>query len=182
MRSELSRRGLLRTGFAAAVTAAPAFAIAGPALASVEPRRVALNNLHTGESVSAVFWENGGYVPDALAAINKVLRDFRTGEVHMIDPRLLDLLDGLRAKVESRSPFAIISGYRSPRTNANLHKASSKVAVKSLHMDGMAADIRLPDVQLAHLRKAALEMRAGGVGYYPADNFVHVDVGRVRTW
>ena len=145
-------------------------------------RQVALHNLHTGESLQAVYWEDGRYVPDALAAVNKVLRDFRTGDQHPMNPGLLDLLDTLHVKLESRGPFQIISGYRSPRTNAMLHERSSGVASQSLHMQGMAMDIRVDGVALDHLHKAALDVGRGGVGYYPTSNFVHVDVGRVRRW
>jgi uncharacterized protein YcbK (DUF882 family) len=141
-----------------------------------------LHNLHTGESLQAIYWEEGRYVPDALAAVNKVLRDFRTGDQHQMDPGLLDLLDTLNRKVEARGPFQIISGYRSPKTNAMLHERSDGVAAKSLHMQGMAMDIRLDGVALDHLHKAALDTARGGVGYYPTSNFVHVDVGRVRQW
>jgi uncharacterized protein YcbK (DUF882 family) len=146
------------------------------------PRKVALHNLHTGESLQAIYWEEGRYVPDALAAVNKVLRDFRTGDQHMMDPGLLDLLDTLHGKVESNGPFQVISGYRSPRTNAMLHGHSDGVAAKSLHMQGMAMDIRVEGVALDHLHKAALDIGRGGVGFYPTSNFVHVDVGRVRRW
>jgi uncharacterized protein YcbK (DUF882 family) len=155
-------------------------ALAAPA--DLAPRKVALHNLHTGESLQAIYWDEGRYVPDALAAVNKVLRDFRTGDQHSMDPGLLDLLDTLHVKVESRSPFQVISGYRSPRTNAMLHEHSDGVASKSLHMQGMAMDIRLDGVALDHLHKAALDVGRGGVGYYPTSNFVHVDVGRVRRW
>ncbi len=146
------------------------------------PRKVALHNLHTGESLKAIYWEDGHYVPDAIAAVNRVLRDFRTGDEHMMDPGLLDLLTRLGGKVEAQGPFQIISGYRSPRTNAMLHEHSDGVASKSLHMQGMAMDIRLDGVALDHLHKAALDIGRGGVGYYPTSNFVHVDVGRVRRW
>lgn len=146
------------------------------------PRKVALHNLHTGESLQAIYWEEGRYVPDALAAVNKVLRDFRTGDQHMMDPGLLDLLDTINRKVEARTPFQVISGYRSPKTNAMLHGHSDGVASKSLHMQGMAMDIRVEGVALQHLHNAALDIGRGGVGYYPTSNFVHVDVGRVRKW
>jgi uncharacterized protein YcbK (DUF882 family) len=146
------------------------------------PRKVALHNLHTGESLQAIYWDEGRYVPDALAAVDKVLRDFRTGDQHPMDPGLLDLLNTLHGKVESRGPFQVISGYRSPRTNAMLHEHSDGVASKSLHMQGMAMDIRVEGVALDHLHKAALDIGGGGVGYYPTSNFVHVDVGRVRRW
>jgi uncharacterized protein YcbK (DUF882 family) len=124
----------------------------------------------------------GRYVPDALAAVNHVMRDFRTGDVHFMDPQLLDLMHALSRKVETAQPFQIISGYRSPKTNAMLHERSAGVAVNSFHMKGMATDIRLPDVSLSHLHKAALAMQGGGVGYYPESDFIHVDVGPVRMW
>ena len=152
------------------------------AAASAPVRRVAFHNLHTGEAVNAVYWEGGAYVPDALSEVNHVLRDFRNGEVHPIDPRLLDLLDALATRVDTSSPFHVISGYRSPQTNAMLRRRSSGVAHDSLHMKGLAIDIRLADVDLARLHQAALSLGGGGVGYYPASDFVHVDVGRVRRW
>ncbi len=146
------------------------------------PRKIALHNLHTGESLQAIYWEEGRYVPDAIAAVNKVLSDFRTGDQHMMDPGLIDLLSTLNKKVDAKTPFQVISGYRSPKTNAMLHGHSDGVATKSLHMQGMAMDIRVEGVALKHLHNAALDMGRGGVGYYPSSNFVHVDVGRVRKW
>jgi uncharacterized protein YcbK (DUF882 family) len=166
----------------AAATGLPAFAQAAMAPVDMAPRKVALHNLHTGESLQAIYWEEGRYVPDALAAVNKVLRDFRTGDQHMMDPGLIDLLARLNGKVEARGPFQVISGYRSPRTNAMLHEHSDGVASKSLHMQGMAIDIRVEGVALDHLHNAALDIGRGGVGFYPTSNFVHVDVGRVRQW
>ncbi len=146
------------------------------------PREVAVHNLHTGESISAIYFDRGAYVPDALDAMNHVMRDFRTGEIHVMDPQLFDLWHTIRDVTESRTPFQIISGYRSPETNAMLHEASNGVAQNSYHMRGKASDIRLEDLQLAHLHKAALAIGRGGVGYYPASDFVHVDVGPVRHW
>jgi len=111
-----------------------------------------------------------------------VLRDFRTGQEHYIEPGLLDLLTSLSGKVERRGSYKVISGYRSPLTNAMLHEHSGQVASGSLHMQGKAIDIRLDGVELPHLRDAALGLRHGGVGFYPTSGFVHVDVGRVRQW
>lgn len=145
-------------------------------------RSVALDNLHTGESMQAVYWDQGAYIPDVLDAVNLHLRDYRTGDVHVIEPRLLDLLDSLAKLTEAKAPFQVISGYRSPATNAMLRERSDEVAKKSFHMSGMAIDIRLPQVELAHLHAAALSLGRGGVGYYPESNFVHVDVGPVRSW
>jgi uncharacterized protein YcbK (DUF882 family) len=150
-----------------------------------DPRRVRFHNLHTDEKLDAVYWEGGKYVPDALHAVNHVLRDFRTGDVHTMDPALLDLLVAVSAKTQTNSPFYVISGYRSPQTNAMLRSeggAETGVARKSLHLEGQAIDIRLADVQLAHLHNAALSLGRGGVGYYPTSDFVHVDVGAVRQW
>ena len=177
------RRRLFQLGLgAAAVAALPNFALA-QAAPSREIRRIALVNLHTGEAFSDVYWERGQYVPDAVSAADKVLRDFRTGEVSPIDRRLFDLLDDLAAKVESRKPFQIISGYRSPKTNQMLQKTGGGgVATRSLHMDGKAMDLRLDGVGLNNVHKAALSLKKGGVGLYPVSNFVHVDVGRVRQW
>jgi uncharacterized protein YcbK (DUF882 family) len=177
-----TRRDLLKLGLGAGAAGLAGVPVQGWA-ASLEPRRVALHNLHTGEALNAVYWENGKYVPDAVAALNKLLRDFRTGDVHMIDPGLYDILDAISAKVENRSPYQIISGYRSPRTNAMLKKTGGGgVATHSLHMDGKAMDVRLKGVELTHLHNAALSLKKGGVGFYPVSNFVHVDVGRVRSW
>ena len=154
----------------------------GHALAATAPRSLSLLNLHTGEALKATYFENGAYVPDAMAALNHLLRDFRTGGVHPMAPGLLDLVSTLTGTLETRETVQVISGYRSPTTNAALHARSKGVASHSLHMDGMAMDIRIKGVQLPHLRDAALAMRRGGVGFYPASDFVHVDVGRVRRW
>lgn len=159
--------------------------IASPALATPAvqgPRSVAFNNLHTGECLKTEYWVNGGYVPEAVVAICKILRDFRTGDVHPIDVRLIDLLNNLQKRLDTQQPFAVISGYRSPATNAMLHARSSSVAPKSLHMQGMAIDVRVPGRSLKALHQAALGLRGGGVGYYPVSDFVHVDVGAVRRW
>jgi uncharacterized protein YcbK (DUF882 family) len=179
----LKRRELLRGGLALA-TGGLVMAGAGTALAFPEAgvRRLGLNNLHTNEILDVAYWENGAYVPDALDAVNNVLRDYRTNEIHEIDPHLLDLLVMVSGKVESQGRFEVISGYRSAATNAMLHAESGEVAVHSLHMEGMAIDMRLPVVELSNLRDAALSLGLGGVGFYPTSDFVHADVGRVRTW
>jgi len=162
-----------------------ALALPLPALASLGDRRsLALDNLHTGEKLNVTYWAEGSYNSDALAEVNYVLRDYRNGEKHPIAPSLLDLLALLRSRMESAEPFKVISGYRSPATNAMLRSAHehSGVASQSLHMQGMAIDVRLDGRSLAALHDTALSLRAGGVGYYPSSDFVHVDVGRVRRW
>ena len=173
--SLLSRRSFLKVGTFAIV--------AGPQLlrGADQERSLSFYNLHTTEKLNAVYFADGGYVADSLTAINTVLRDHRTGTVHEIDRRLLDLLWQLRTQLTTAEPFEIISGYRSPETNAMLRGKSNGVATHSLHMDGMAADVRVPGRSLELIRKVAVSMKSGGVGYYPSQ-FVHVDVGRVRTW
>jgi len=156
---------------------------AGSAIAAMPPsRELRFENLHTDERLAVQYSAAGQYLEDALAEINRVLRDFRTGDVGAIDPALLDLLHGLQQRTGSRQAFQVISGYRSPATNATLHRRSSGVAEHSLHMQGRAIDIRLAGVRLPDLRDAALSLQLGGVGFYPASNFVHVDTGRVRAW
>lgn len=150
--------------------------------AATAPRILSLQNLHTGEKLKACFWENGKYIADACAALNKVLRDHRSGQSHMMDPGLYDILTGMAGKMEKEASFQIISGYRSPATNAKLHAKSSGVATKSLHMLGQAMDVRMPGADLKRVRDVALSLKKGGVGYYPVSNFVHVDTGRVRQW
>jgi len=164
-------------GSVGAVLAQPAYATPGTGA-----RRLSFVNTHTGDAFRDAYWENGSYVPDAMAAINRVMRDHRSGEAHAIDPRLLDQLHDLNGVVGASAPYQIISGYRSPTTNAALHANSDGVATRSLHMDGRAIDIRVGGVDLTRLRDAALGMRAGGVGYYPDSDFIHVDTGRVRRW
>jgi uncharacterized protein YcbK (DUF882 family) len=149
---------------------------------SAPPRVLSLYNLHTAEKLEAVYWENGAYVPDAVEALNHVLRDYRTGDVAPMHVGLFDLLGELSAKTGSRQAFQVVSGYRSPATNARLAERSGEVARRSLHMDGKAMDIYLEDVALDRLRAAALDLGRGGVGYYPDTRFVHVDVGPVRRW
>jgi uncharacterized protein YcbK (DUF882 family) len=155
-----------------------ALADLGPA----RPRSLSFLNTHTGEKLTAVYWADGAYQADALAAINRVLRDHRTGLVKSIDRRLLDVLHALRLDLGTTAPFHVISCYRAPQSNALLRRLGRAVAEKSLHMEGKAADVRLPGVRLDDLHKAAVARKAGGVGYYSGPSFVHVDVGRVRYW
>lgn len=177
----LSRRGFLKFGAAAVLGAGmPAQALA--ALAGNGERALSFYHLHTGERVRAVYWAEGAYREEGLAEINRLLRDFRSGEVSPIDPRLIELLHRLSLQLDATGEFHVISGYRSPHTNAELARHSGEVARRSLHMDGLAIDLRLPGHELADLRRAALAMQSGGVGYYPVSDFVHLDVGRVRQW
>lgn len=177
--SHISRRRFVTTLAAAApILAAPRRLLAHAA----SPRSLRFTHTHTGERLAVEYFSGGTYLQDALATVNHFLRDFRTSETHAIDPDLLDLLYGLTGLTGSTQPFQVISGYRSPATNEMLRHRSEGVAAGSLHMKGQAIDIRLADVPLTTLRSAALAVRRGGVGYYPASDFVHVDTGRVRTW
>jgi len=137
---------------------------------------------HTSERLTVPYFADGNYLAGGLARLDAFLRDFRTGEEHAIDPGLFDILFRLREATGTRSPFHVISGYRSPATNARLRRAGRGVAKRSLHVDGKAIDIRLSDVKSSVLRDAALELARGGVGYYQKSDFVHVDTGRVRRW
>ncbi|HXW05831.1 MAG TPA: YcbK family protein [Vicinamibacterales bacterium] len=179
------RRFLMMTAAATTVAVMPARAFAGPRAGSPTERVLSFFNTHTGERLTTAYCCGGEYQPEALQAIDHILRDFRANEVRAIDPALLDLLHELGGALRAGEPFHVISGYRSPRTNAQLRSrggAQSGVASGSLHMIGKAIDIRMPGVQLHHLRQAAVALRRGGVGYYPVSDFVHVDTGRVRYW
>jgi len=176
-----SRRRLLTAG--AVAVAAPLLVLSRHAAASMgSSRTLAFRHTHTGESLSIAFAHGERYVAEALARVNWLLRDFRNGAVQPIDPQLLDQLHAVARLTGSSAPFEVISGYRSPATNEALHRKSRGVATKSLHLEGRAIDVRLPDVPLADLRDAALSLKAGGVGYYAESRFVHLDTGRVRSW
>ena len=149
---------------------------------AAQPRALAFDHTHTGERLSLTYALGEHYFPDALQALNHFLRDFRTGEVHAIDPRLLDQLHLLRLVTRTSTPFHVISAYRSPATNEMLRHRGRGIASQSLHLHGQAIDIRLADVPLGDLRDAALSLRAGGVGFYRGPDFVHLDTGRVRRW
>jgi len=179
----LGRRELLRFGFAAAAAATVLHPEESQALMKAPPRLLTFTNLHTGETVRAAYWSQGRYLREGMREINRVMRDHRNGAVHPMDPRLLDVLFHLQHRVHARGPIQIVSAYRSPQTNAMLHEADPDgVATHSYHMDGKAVDIRIPGLPLRTLHRAALSLRAGGVGYYPGSNFVHIDVGPLRRW
>jgi uncharacterized protein YcbK (DUF882 family) len=175
-----TRRLFLRgmAGALAAAAAAPARLLAGPR----EERLLSFVNTHTYERLTVPYFADGAYLPEGLSTLSSFLRDYRTGEEHAIDPALYDILNDLRLATGTKSPFHVISGYRSPRTNAMLRENGRGVAKGSLHLQGRAIDVRLADVDSAVLRDAALELQRGGVGYYRGSDFVHVDTGRVRRW
>jgi len=180
----LTRRQILTAGvLGSLVCLAPVQALAKLSLTGVQERSLSLLNTHTGERLKeVVYWEKGDYILDALENLNHVLRDHRTNQVHPIDPMTLDLMAAISRKVGAKQPFEIISGYRSPQSNKSLSKQSRGVAKNSYHMQGKAVDLRLPGVPLKAVRKAALELRMGGVGYYAKSDFVHIDSGKVRSW
>ena len=144
--------------------------------------RLSFYHVHTGEKLTVTYREHGVLIPQALTEINRYLRDFRNEQIHDIDVALLDSLHELYRTFDARGNFEIISGYRSPQTNAALRHATSGVAENSLHIQGRAVDVRLTSAKTASLRDAALALKAGGVGYYAKSNFVHVDTGTFRTW
>ena len=152
------------------------------AAANPAPRRLAFYHTHTGETLDIVYSEGGTYVPEALSEIRHLCRDFRTGDIHAIDPALLDVLHDVQQVVGNTGRFEIISAFRSPLTNSMLARTGSGVADHSLHLKGQAIDVRLPGSATADLRRAGLRLARGGVGYYPEADFVHLDTGRVRTW
>jgi len=176
------RRGFLRHGllFTAALGfwMPPLAQAAAPAVG----REMAFTNAHTGEKFKGEYWYEGKYLPDAFSEIKTIMRDYRTNDKYPIDPRLIDVLFVLQRRMKNFTPFEIFSGYRSPVTNAMLRRASDGVARGSLHMQGQAADINQPGTRLSSLRKSAVGLKAGGVGFYPTSDFLHVDTGRVRIW
>jgi uncharacterized protein YcbK (DUF882 family) len=175
----VGRRQFLGLAGAATMTA-----LAFPAEAArrlIRPRTLALHNLHTGETLDTAYWADGRYLPEGMRRIEWLLRDHRTDEVHPIDPRLLDLLVELRGRLHAPR-FEVVSGYRSPATNAMLASLSDGVAQQSFHLQGKAIDIRVPGRRLRQVRAAAMTLQGGGVGYYPHSDFVHIDTGPIRHW
>lgn len=172
---------------AATLTMATAVALVRPRVglaagAPGEPRWIELLNTHTGESAALVWHDGSGLVPTALARLEHLLRDHRANEQHPIDPALYDQLAAVALAARRDARFEVISGYRSPGTNARLAVAGSGVARRSLHMDGRAIDIRLKGAACSRVRDVALALARGGVGFYRKSDFVHLDTGRVRSW
>ena len=186
---KLDRRSFLGLG-AATLGGVLIPALSSPASAAVfkngvisgGSRRLSFRNAHTGESFSGVYRVGNKYLPDAFRQINTVLRDFRTDQSYPMDPRVIDIIYTVHRMTGQNTPFEIISGYRSPKTNAMLRSNSSGVAKKSLHMEGRAIDLRMEGFSTRRLRDIASNLEAGGVGYYSRSNFVHIDSGDVRTW
>lgn len=181
----LQRRDVLKAGLTLSAVVGLGVSSVTPAFALPQPGsyKIALKNLHTGESFQGVYREGGRYLPDAFEKISMVLRDFRANEVHPIDPRAIDILAVVHRMTGSREAYGVISGYRSPRTNSYLRQTGGGgVAKNSLHMVGRAVDVRLDGFNTKGLQQLAMKLRAGGVGYYRKSNFVHMDSGDVRSW
>ena len=181
-----TRRQFLQVGLAAStilMTPWQVWAKVGKSLHELPERAISLYNTHTGELLSKfVYWQDGNYIKEAIDEISFLLRDHRTDDVCVFDPKVIDQLCALGRKFKSTKPFEIISGYRSEETNRALRKTSKRVAKHSLHLEAKAIDLCLPGVPLRELRTAALSLRSGGVGYYPKKGFVHIDSGPLRRW
>ncbi|EGR0170098.1 DUF882 domain-containing protein [Vibrio alginolyticus] len=178
---KFSRRDFLKmtAGGVVLASALPSFSWAS---LPDEPRALAMNNLNTGEILETCYFDGKRYINDELQKLNEFCRDHRRNEVHPMDRRLFDQISQIQKLVGTEAEVIVISGYRSPATNASLRNGSSRVAKKSMHMEGKAIDFRLDGVKLSTVRDAALSLKAGGVGYYPGSNFVHIDTGAVRSW
>jgi uncharacterized protein YcbK (DUF882 family) len=180
----LARRGFLLGAFAAtAVAAAPTYSkAAGFLRGGGDIRRLRMTNPRTGETMDTVYWVEGRYIGDALNEVNHFFRDWRRNEVHAIDNRTIDIIAATHRLVDTTESFMLLSGYRSPATNAMLRRRSGGVASKSLHLVGRAADLRLNSRSVNQVARAAASCGAGGVGRYSGSNFTHVDCGKVRSW
>jgi uncharacterized protein YcbK (DUF882 family) len=178
--ASIARRNVLGAMIAAGATAL----VPAPLLAAMPERRLSFRNVHNDERADACYFSQGRFRADGIAELNHAMRDWRNGDIARMDPDLFDLLVGVREKLglSDSTKFELISGYRSPVTNAMLHERSGAVASKSQHLLGKAADVHIPGVPLERLHAAGMAMNRGGVGFYPADNFVHLDTGPVRTW
>lgn len=179
----MSRRALLGAFAATAVTAAPTFATAAGFLrGGGDIRRIQMYSGRTGERIDMIYWIEGKYVSEAVNEINHFMRDWRTDGVKTIDLRTIDIMSAAHNLLDAREPYMLLSGYRSPQTNAMLRSRSRGVAKNSLHVKGQAADVRLSSRSVSQVSRAAQACRGGGVGKYSSSNFVHMDCGVVRTW
>jgi uncharacterized protein YcbK (DUF882 family) len=181
--SLISRRSLLGAFAATTLIAAPVYPqTVGFLRGAGDVRRIALRSGRTGESINTVYWIEGEYIKEAMKEINFFMRDWREDLVIKIDKRNVDTLAAAHMLLETTEPYQMLSGYRSPRTNALLRRRSRRVAKNSLHMKGMAADLRLSTRSVNQLARAGIACNSGGVGKYSRSNFVHLDSGAIRTW
>jgi len=181
--SGITRRALLGAFAASAVVAAPTFSNAAGFLRGAgDIRRLRMTSPRTGESIDTIYWIEGDYIRDAVREISLFMRDWRTNDVRNIDLRTIDIMAAAHNLMDVNEPYMLLSGYRSPKTNAMLRSRSSGVARNSLHLQGEAADLRLNSRSGGQMFRAASACRGGGVGKYSGSNFVHMDCGPVRTW
>ncbi len=179
----LSRRALLGAFAATAIVAAPTYTkAAGFLRGSGDIRRIKMYSGRTGERIDMIYWIDGDYLKDAVKELNYFMRDWRTDQVKGMDLRAIDIMAAAHNMMDASEPFMLLSGYRSPQTNAKLRSKSRNVAKNSLHMKGQAADLRLSSRSVGQMARAAAKCKAGGVGRYSRSNFVHMDCGPVRTW
>jgi len=178
-----TRRGVLGAFAATALVAAPTYSKAAGFLRGAgDIRRIRMYSGRTGESIDMIYWLEGKYLKDSLAEVNHFMRDWRTGTTIRMDTRTIDVMAAAQNLLDSNEPYMLLSGYRSPQTNAMLRARSSGVAKKSLHMKGQAADLRMKGRSVSQIARAAASCGGGGVGRYSGSNFVHMDCGQVRTW
>ena len=179
----MTRRGLLGAFAATALTAAPTFSnAAGFLRGGGDIRRLRMYSGRTGERIDTIYWIEGQYIGEAIKEINSFMRDWRTGQAIQMDTRTVDIMAAAHRLMDVNEPYMLLSGYRSPQTNAMLRSKSRGVAKNSLHMRGQAADLRMSSRSVGQMARAAASCRAGGVGRYSGSNFVHMDCGTVRTW
>jgi uncharacterized protein YcbK (DUF882 family) len=179
----MTRRGLLGAFAATVVTAAPTYTnAAGFLRGGGDIRRIKMYSGRTGERIDMIYWIEGKYIGDAVKEVNYFMRDWRTNDAYKMDLRTVDVMAAAHNLLNADEPYMLLSGYRSPKTNAMLRSRSRGVAKNSLHMRGQAADLRLNSRSVSQIAKAAAACRGGGVGRYSGSNFVHMDCGTVRTW
>ncbi|MCC1482098.1 YcbK family protein [Roseibaca sp. Y0-43] len=181
--TNVTRRALLGAFAATAVSAAPFFpGVTAYARGAGDIRKINFYSGRTGEKINIIYWVDGKYIKESMAEINHFFRDWRNNKVHSIDARTIDILAAAHGLLRVDEPYMLLSGYRSPETNAMLRARSSGVARNSLHMQGEAADVRLQSRSVSQIAQAAASCKAGGVGRYSRSNFVHMDCGVVRSW
>jgi len=179
---DMDRRDLLKYGLLGILGSVTPLLPGRDAMAATGGQwKLDLHHSHTGEAFDGVYRVGDRYLPEAFERLNYMMRDFRTGEIFPMDPRVLDLISMVQAKTGNRK-LEVLSGYRSPKTNAMLRRVGTGVAKNSYHMYGQAIDIRAWGYSSSRLRNLARSFRVGGVGYYPKSNFVHVDTGKIRSW
>ena len=180
---QLTRRALLGAFAATTIAAAPTFPKAAGLLRGAgDIRRIRMYSGRTGERIDMIYWIEGSYLKDAVKEVNHFMRDWRTDDVKSMDLRTIDIMAAAHNLLDASDPYMLLSGYRSPKTNAMLRARSRGVAKNSLHMKGQAADLRLSSRSVHQIARAAIACRGGGVGKYSGSNFVHMDCGVVRNW